>query len=430
MDTKTDAFLLSIGMHPDLTDAVAQTGEFLRQMELGLKSDASCFDMTPTYLSTEGHLPLGERVLVLDAGGTTLRTAFVTFWGGAIPRIEDLRLQPVPGSSGPLTKEEYLRAMTEALRPYLGEDVTVAYCFSHAVRMLKNGDAELIEFSKGIRVEGSRGMHVLGELEDAIRRSGIPGRRKWVFLNDSVAAACGGLHKCGKEYSGVIGFILGTGTNTCYAEKVSAVTRYDLSGFSGRMLLNMEAAAYNRFPFGAADRLLHENDLQPGQHPYEKAVSGAYLGKLIYYTACLAVKADLFSPAFAEALAAAAPFTTVEADSFVREPAGNNRMAGFCANETDRERLLALTTRLYERAARFAAVNLTAVLLQSGLGTDEKRPAFICCEGSTFWRSALYLPSVTREMEQLAGRHFGLHYCLSAVPQANLTGSAAAALLN
>ena len=76
---ETEEFLLQTGMHPDLIDLQRQTSLFRREMQRGLAGDSSSLPMLPTYLTTDGVLPADKPVLVIDAGGTNLRLARVTF---------------------------------------------------------------------------------------------------------------------------------------------------------------------------------------------------------------------------------------------------------------------------------------------------------------------------------------------------------------
>ena len=117
-----DEFLLQSGMHPDLIDMNYQTGRFRREMKLGLADASSSLPMLPTYLTTDGKLPAGRPVLVIDMGGTNLRLARVVFHPLGDFEVEALAACPMPGSRAPLTLDEYLAQMIEILRPHLSGD--------------------------------------------------------------------------------------------------------------------------------------------------------------------------------------------------------------------------------------------------------------------------------------------------------------------
>ena len=336
----------------------------------------------------------------------------------------------MPGSCGALTLDEYLAQMVDILRPHLRGDDLIGYCFSYEARILPDHDGILANFNKGVHVEGSDGMKVCAALEKALCDAGVTGQRHWVLLNDSTASACGALSRLAFDaFEGPVGFILGTGTNTCYPEYISRISRYPAQG-EGTMLINMESGSYSGFPRGEADRLLDKNDPLPGNHLYEKMVGGVYLGRVIWLTAMSAAERGLFPPAFRSALAAAGSFTAPDLDKFVREPYGDSLPASLCRSDSDRAALLTIIRRLYERAAKLVTVNLTAVLEEAGLGKDPARPALIAAEGSSFWKSALFLPALQSFMEQFARKERGLSFEITSVPGANLIGSAAAALLN
>ena len=431
--SRTDAFLRKAGMHPDLIDLSLQTDIFRMELRQGLQDDASSLPMLPTYLTTEGTIPAGKPVLVIDAGGTNLRLARVVFSAcDGTPDITMLASGRMPGSLHRISRKEYLAEMVKLLRPYLEEDTLIGFCFSYEAEITPDHDGILANFNKGVEIDDTDGMAVCATLEAALKEADVPGKRTWVLLNDSTAAACGALYKLsGGAYSGAIGFVLGTGTNTCYPEQTRRISRYPVSGPNRPMLINMECGAYNQFPRGEADLLLDQADKLPGNHLYEKMISGVYMGRLISLTAALAAEDGCFSAVFRERLSAAAePFHSVDADEFVRDPQGDSRFARLCADNEDRLSLLTIIRRLYERAAKLVTVNLTAVMQEAGLGLRADQPALIAAEGSSFWKSLLFLPLLEQYMEQFTGLTQGIHYEITAVPNANLIGSAAAALLN
>ncbi len=426
-----DEFLLQTGMHPDLIDMAWQTDAFRKEIRLGLRDNASSLPMLPTYLTTDGSLPQNEPVLVIDAGGTNLRLARVTFMEGSDPRIESLYQGKMPGSSHPLTREEYLNEMVEILKPHLNGDTLIGYCFSYEAAITPGHDGILSNFNKGVQVEGTNGMRVCATLEAALRKAEVAGRRDWVLLNDSTAAACGALNKlAGGKYSGALGFVLGTGTNTCYPEQTARISRYPVEKKKGHMLINAETGAYAHFPRGEADRLLDQADPLPGNHLYEKMVGGVYMGRLICLTARSAAQRGQFSQAFRSRIASCETLRSVDIDAFVKDPQGDSLPASLCANDTDRQSLLTIAARLYERAAKLVTINLTAVLEEAGLGKDPSQPALIAAEGSSFWKASLFLPALTKTMEQFTAKERGIAFEITSVPYANLVGSAAAALLN
>ena len=91
--------------------------------------------------------------------------------------------------------------------------------------------------------------------------------------------------------------------------------------------------------------------------------------------------------------------------------------------------LEAILTGLVERAAERVAIALTAVIVQGDMGRDPQRPAAIIAEGSTFHKFRLYRSCIEQAMASLCTGRFGRHWRFIQVEDANLSGAAAAALL-
>ena len=86
---RAHAFLHDHGMHPDDLDLARELDRLRANLKSGLAGHATARDcqMQPAYVTVERKPPLGRRVLALDAGGTNLRAALVTFTPEG-PRIE------------------------------------------------------------------------------------------------------------------------------------------------------------------------------------------------------------------------------------------------------------------------------------------------------------------------------------------------------
>ncbi len=429
-----ERFLARHGMLPDYKkDASVLLDCFCEEIDKRLRGENSSLALLPTYLKTGGEIPEDTPVLVLDAGGTNLRIARL-YRKAQEWIVEKTENHPMPGSVKALEKEEYLAEMVRLLTPFLsrGDIDHVGYCFSYSARITQDKDGILDCFNKGVKIRGSEGMSVCRELKEALSKAGCPVPAHWVLLNDSVATCFGGLGSgSSARYDGVIGFVLGTGTNTCYSEDVSLMQHCDLSAYtSSEMLINMECGGISIFPMGDFDLALHADDPQPGVHIYEKMVAGAYLGRLFWYTAKAAGEEGLLSPACRDALAERAPFTTREISDFLIDQEASPAFSGLCGRKSDKRVLNTLAAALIRRAAFFAAVNLAGTARHRGLGLSKDCPALVVAEGSTFWRCCGMADTVLAFLRDFGKAEKGPAITVVSVSQANLCGSAAAALLN
>ena len=92
-----EEFLKARKMHTAGIDALRCCDDFLAEMTRGLNGEPSSLVMIPTYMETARELPRGRTVIALDAGGTNLRVAAVTFDADGKALVEDLTRHRMPG---------------------------------------------------------------------------------------------------------------------------------------------------------------------------------------------------------------------------------------------------------------------------------------------------------------------------------------------
>ncbi len=70
--TVADRFLHDNAMHPDHVKMESTVDHMMAEMTNGLNGKPSSLAMIPTYMEVDTDIPSDEKVVVLDAGGTTL----------------------------------------------------------------------------------------------------------------------------------------------------------------------------------------------------------------------------------------------------------------------------------------------------------------------------------------------------------------------
>ncbi|WP_297717277.1 hexokinase family protein [Intestinimonas sp.] len=427
---KTQAFLRTYGLDPALVDVDACARAFQADMERGLRGDPDAWMMMlPTYLSLDGDIPRDTPTIVIDAGGTNFRIGLVTITDHG-PVVEGLRVFPMPGSQEPITWETFVDQVSDAILPLTDRSRRVGFCFSYAAEILPNRDGRVLNLSKQVQISGSAGKELGRDLSAALAAKGAEGVA-FVVLNDTVAALLGGVAALGEEhFDGYIGLIYGTGVNTCYVERREQLGKVTTPWDRDTMLINMESARFDGVPMSAFDRALDENSVDPGLCHYEKMVSGRYQGELVWRALRQGAADGLFSSGLSDFLTGLEGLTMVQADAFAARPYGENLLAAACGGEEDREMLYTVIDRVVERSARLVCANLAGILLQTGSGQHIHRPACVVAEGSTFYKGHLF----RGKLERLCGSYItgtlGRHLAFRQVADANLVGTAAAALLN
>ncbi|HOB19597.1 MAG TPA: hexokinase [Candidatus Atribacteria bacterium] len=432
---KVQDFMKENRMHHEQIDFDKELKVFLEDMENGLNGRESTLEMLPTYISLGSEIKTNERVIVMDAGGTNFRVATVYFDDSKKPVIEDFSNHPMPGTKGEISRDEFFETILEYIKPVIDKSDKIGFCFSYPTEILPNGDGKAIRFSKEIRVRDMIGEPVGGRLLEAAKKAGYKGDKQIVLLNDTVSTLLGGraTHP-DKEYSSYVGFILGTGTNTCYIEDTANIGKIRDKNISMQtMLINMESGGYCKAPTGVVDDEFDSTTVNPGQARFEKMISGGYLGGLMLALLKKAASEGLLSKAFRENIDRLETLGAIDADAFLRLPYGNSVLSACCSTDPeegrrDRETLYHLLDSVIERAAKLVTISLTGVVTKTGKGTDPCLPVCITADGSTFYM----LKSMKEKIEYYVKKHMveerGLYIEFVKAENPNLIGSAIAAL--
>ena len=117
-------------------------------------------------------------------------------------------------------------------------------------------------------------------------------------VNDTVATLLAAKAAYPDNASSYIGFILGTGTNTAYAEENGNISKIGGKG-DGRQIVNVESGCL-ALSLGDIDREFIDSTKDPGSYWFEKMISGAYLGLFSAKVIEKAIEEGVLSDAFAD----------------------------------------------------------------------------------------------------------------------------------
>ena len=430
-----DGFLKKYGMDAASVDLEKNCSIFIKEMQSGLESGDSSLLMIPTYIGMDKELPLQEPIIAIDAGGTNFRVAVIHFDENRRPVIEDFSLFPMPGTKGEISKEVFFDMMASYIQPVANRSSKISFCFSYPVKILPDRDGRLIKFSKEVKVRDVEGEHIGKNLMAALKKRGCKEDKNIIILNDTVATLLAGKAASpGRVFDSYIGFILGTGTNICYSEKCSNIGKVpELKQKDESILINIESGAYNKAPRGIIDLEFDNTTVNPGDFAFEKTISGAYQGGLILAVIQKAAREGILSAAAALKLDNITELASKEIDDFLYYPNGDNILASCCAaadGEADRIALYYLIDGVLERAARFVAFSLTAVLEKTGKGLNPCAPACITADGSTFYKSKLFRGKLDYYIKTFTNEVKGIYCEFTKADNGTLIGTAIAGLLN
>lgn len=366
-------------------DAPACLKALLEQMEAGL-SGRGRIPMLPSYLSTRIPVPEGAECLVMDAGGTNLRTAKAVYRQGAW-ELRDLEKTAMPGTGGERSFGEFYGDLAASLRR-LGDAERVGLCFSYNVSLERTLDGKLDFWCKEVRVPEAVGRFVGASLREALGTN----CRAVHVLNDSVAAMLG-------AEDVQVGVILGTGVNVCYCEKCSHIPKVPSDLRGDAMIISTEVGEFDGFPRSSFEETVIAASDAPDSAIAEKQCSGGYLGDVI---------AAVWRAAKDEGLLAECPPSDLGSVSALLTDLPDSPAARIAA-------------AAIHRAAKIAAVLCAGPILR----VRGASPVRVAVEGSQYWRLTGFRGKFHEELDALLPR--GIAYEIVQTENACLIGAARAA---
>jgi hexokinase len=305
-------------------------------------------------------------------------------------------------------------------------------------------DGRLNRFSKEIKapeVIGELvGENILAALAEAVEaRNGTTatspsGARRIVLLNDTVATMVAGKTvSAGRSYSGYMGFILGTGSNTCYAEANRNITKRPDLDPAGTQIINTESGNYAQPPRGRIDEQFAAATRKPKEGIIEKMYSGAYLGPLTLMVLKQAGADGLLGEQAAQALEDLPELDTEDLHQLLVFPHASDHPLGAAlsgAKEEELQLVCRIVDRLIERAAKLAAIVLSGCLLKSGAGHSPCAPVCIVVEGSMFYGLKSLRSRIDFYLKGYLEDQRDRYYEFVKVENASLIGAAIAGLTN
>ncbi len=413
-------FLVSIDMHSEKTKMEQLVKRFMDEMAAGLNAEPSSLLMIPSYIAPPKEFPKSGTAIAIDAGGTNLRTALVSFVNGRC-EISHYTSHPMPGSRGNVSSQEFFAEIAELILPLTDFSRNIGFSFSYVAEIFPNLDGKIISFNKEVSVKGAEGKIIGQELVAALKAQGAEGDFNFALMNDTLASLLGGIEKMNLgQMDGLAGMVLGTGNNMCYMERGERIKKLTEAS---DMIINCESGIFSGAFRGRSDEFVDSSSEAPGDHLLEKMLSGAYHGKVISRTIKLASKAGLLSGAFGQI---PEPFSLSQIDEFY---IGNrNNISDMCIG-SDEERIREIIDDSFERAAKLLCANVAAVCLHVDGGKSEERPFYLVLEGSGFEKSLILPDKLERYFEEFIKGYLNRHIKCVRTDDATIKGAALAAVL-
>jgi hexokinase len=441
-------FAWHYGFHYDSLDSDALVREVLIDMEQGLKGQSSSLPMIPSYITPVSKARSGT-VMALDAGGTNLRAGLVRFDEQGKAVAEKVVKNPMPGTKGRVTAEQFFDQIADTALPVLNSapDIEgIGFTFSYPMEIQPDADGVLLAFSKEVDAPDVIGKTVGTGLREALARKGCRYNGPVVLLNDTAATLLSGIagipadgsmplpSETAKNVFGVtggpvIGFILGTGFNTAYPE--TSIPKIGFESKEAPQIVVCETGSFDLRYRGPLDREFDNGTKNPGAYALEKATSGAYLGPLSQHILRQAVRDKVISFRKSDEFLAMPQLETRYLNEFMRIPLSGEGPWGSLFDKDEGAALASvqyLVSIITERAALFSAAVVAATVKHIQAGYEPYAPVRIAVEGPTYMIYKGMRHSLEARLHTMLMAEMPCPYFVSPVEQASLFGAAVAAL--
>jgi hexokinase len=425
---KSEKFLKEHRMRADDINIQQVVEIFTSEMLKGLEGTESSLRMIPTYIEAENEFLYDVPVVAIDTGGTNFRAARVVFNKNGKLEISNIVNARMPGLEGEISKAEFFQTIAGYVKALAEKSDRIGFCFSYPTEILPDKDGKLLQFCKEVQAPGVVGQLIGKNLLETLGMSG----KKIVLLNDTVATLLAGKSASyGREYDSFIGYILGTGTNTCYIESNRNILKNPGLDPNKSQIINIESGNFGKAPRTDLDISFDNTTSNPGNYTFEKMFSGGYFGDLCLTTLKTAVNERVFCSVTASNIMSLNELSSEDVNSFVCNSTSDRGPLYSCIKyKADEENCIKIIENLIDRAAILAAANMASVVLKTNKGKSPNRPVLITVEGTTFYK----MHNLRYYFEKYLGDYLNgerqRFYEFAEVQQSSLVGAALAVLIN
>eukprot|EP00243_Klebsormidium_subtile_P002992 TRINITY_DN16126_c0_g1_i1.p1 TRINITY_DN16126_c0_g1~~TRINITY_DN16126_c0_g1_i1.p1 ORF type:complete len:513 (-),score=122.60 TRINITY_DN16126_c0_g1_i1:323-1861(-) len=412
------------------------------EMHAGLIKDGG--SRLKMLISHVDELPNGHErgvFYALDLGGTNFRVMRVKLAGKAkrVEKSESIEVS-IPPEAMLGTSEELFDFIANEVAKFQktegpeygtlppGQKRELGFTFSFPCNQTAIDGGTLVRWTKGFKVSGTVGKDVVKLLTEALTRKGVD-MRVAALVNDTVGTLAGGRYN---NNDVMVGVILGTGSNACYVEDIHDVPKWTGGPVeSGEMVINMEWGDFYsaHLPITDVDRELDDVSVNPGEQPFEKLISGMYLGEIVRRVLLkLAEEGEIFdgvSEKLRERFVLKTPdISQAHGDQTVDLTAVGrmlkNRFGIEKSTKEERELVVDLIEIVVERGARLAGAGVVGVLKKIGRDGSSRRysssqklnarltagaPTVVGVDGGLFEHYAFFRNTMQGTIGQLLGEN-------------------------
>jgi hexokinase len=331
----------------------------------------------------------------------------------------------MPGSAGEVTAADFFDQLAEYLQPVMDKSDRIGFCFSYPAQITPEMDGRLIQWTKEMKAPEVVGRLIGRGLMAALGPAGAA--KKVVLLNDTVATLLAGKTSSSRPYSSYVGFILGTGINIAYLERNRNILKAANKDAPGFQAVNVESGGFEKAPRGGIDKALDNESEIPGASLFEKMISGRYLPEIALAALRTAARENVFDAqlgSWADSLS----HLNHDRMADLSNTGGAVALEALSPSGPDTDKVRAIMAAVVERAAKLAAVSITAAVIKATVGCADPTVC-INIDGMTYYKASGLRENTEKYLREMLGAR-KIEYTLVHAEQAPIIGAAIAGLVN
>jgi hexokinase len=369
-----------------LQDAREIMFHFHEEMQRGLAGEKSSLKMIPSFVGRPKGTEKGN-FLALDLGGTNIRVLAVALDGKGNAQLAAVSRFVIPHEAMCGAGDTLFNFIADCIQSFFREHhidmqqaCDLAFTFSFPVEQRSIAAGKLICWTKGFTSSGVEGMDVVALLAEALQRKELGFIHVAALANDTVGTL---MTKSYADPACDMGVIIGTGTNACYPEKIARILKYQGSGASSEMIVNMEWGGFDKLKMNVYDRVLDSASLNAGRQQLEKMVSGMYLGEIARLVIVKMIeKGLLFTGKCLSAFSEAYALTTEHLSNTAQDQDFFSDFGLAHVSAADRQTVREICRIVSTRSARIAGAAIAAVV--AWMDADLESSHTVAIDGALF----------------------------------------------
>jgi hexokinase len=369
-----------------LQDAREIMFHFHEEMQRGLAGEKSSLKMIPSFVGRPKGTEKGN-FLALDLGGTNIRVLAVALDGKGNAQLAAVSRFVIPHEAMCGAGDTLFNFIADCIQSFFREHhidmqqaCDLAFTFSFPVEQRSIAAGKLICWTKGFTSSGVEGMDVVALLAEALQRKELGFIHVAALANDTVGTL---MTKSYADPACDMGVIIGTGTNACYPEKIARILKYQGSGASAEMIVNMEWGGFDKLRTNVYDQVLDRASLNAGRQQLEKMVSGMYMGEIARLVIVdMIEKGLLFTKKCLSSLSEAYALTTEHLSNTAQDQDFFSDFGLAHVSAADRQTVREICRIVSTRSARIAGAAIAAVV--AWMDADLESSHTVAIDGALF----------------------------------------------